>query len=115
MAAKGQVVIVGLGANLELREHTDTFDVRVIADLKIRIARIEQETKLGRAQAKKALRQGDRESSEYVKHFFLSDWSDPQHYDLVINTTRIPPDVAARMIVRATHHLRGERTRFSDN
>ena len=109
MAAKGEVVIVGLGANLELKEHIETFDVRVVADLEVRIARIEHESKLSREQAKKALKQGDRESAEYVNHFFLSDWSDPEHYDLVINTTRIPADVAARLIILATRHLRPSR------
>lgn len=114
VAAKGEVVIVGLGANLELGDHTDTFDVRIIADPEARIARIEQESKLKRAQAIKALQQSDRESAEYVEHFFLFDWSDPQLYDLVINTTRILPDVAARLILQATHHLRPALPRSSD-
>ena len=105
IAAKGKVVFIGLGANLEVKDHTETFDVRLIADLETRIARVEQEDKLNRGPAVKALKQGDRESAEYVKHFFLSDWSDPQLYDLVINTTRIPSDVAARMIAQAARYF----------
>jgi len=114
IAAKGEVVFIGLGANLELKDHTETFDVRLIADLETRIARMEQESKLNRGRAVKALKQGDRESAEYVRHFFLSDWSDPQLYDFVINTTKIPPDVAARSILQATYHLRPARLCLSD-
>ena len=51
------------------------------------------------------LKQSDKERSEYVKHFFLVDPSDPELYDIVINTSRILPDAAARLIVQAARRM----------
>ena len=40
-------------------------------------------------------------------HFFLLDWAEPELYDLVISTSRVPPDVAANLIVQAVRRDRG--------
>jgi len=103
-ATKGQIVAVGLGANMELRDYVDVFSVRLIADLETRVARIMRENDVVRERAVKMLKESDRESAEYVKHFFLVDWADPELYDLVINTSKIAPKVAARLIIEAVRH-----------
>jgi len=107
----GNTVIVGRGGQAELKDYPNVLNVRVIADSETRIARIEQDSKVGRHQAVKMLKQSDKEQAEYVKHFFLMDISDPELYDLVINTSRISPDVAANLIVQAVRRRRGGKVR----
>jgi cytidylate kinase len=106
IATKGKLVIVGLGASLELKKHMDTFNVRIIADAEIRVARIMQENGLSREKSVKMMKQSDRELAEYVKHFFLVDWSDPELYDLVISTNRIAQDLAVRLILQLVRNMK---------
>ncbi len=105
MASEGNVVIVGRGGHIELKDRTDLLRVRIIADLEIRISRIEREDGVGRTQAIKMLKKSDKERCEYTKHFFLADCSDPEFYDMTINTSRILPEAAARLIQQAARQF----------
>ncbi|MBD3181827.1 hypothetical protein GF312_06020, partial [Candidatus Poribacteria bacterium] len=60
---------------------------------------------LEKSQVTKLIKQSDKQHQEYVKHFFLMDIDDPDLYDLVINTTKISPDTAARLIVQAARQF----------
>jgi len=104
-AIDGNVVILGRGGNVELRKRSDVLKIRIIADFEIRIARIMKENEVDKAQARKMLKKSDKERSEYVKHFFLVDSSNPELYDIVINTTCISPDAAARLIMQAVRQV----------
>lgn len=97
-ASEGSAVILGLCGNIELKERSDILRVRIIADTETRISRIRQENGVDRAQAIGMLKQSDKERSNYAKHFFLIDISNPELYDIVINTSRISSDAAARLI-----------------
>ena len=104
-AIEGNVVVVGRGANMELEDRSDLLRVRIIAEPEIRVDRIRKEKGIDGSQASKAMKQSDKERSEYVKHFFLVDSSDPELYDIVINTTKISSDAAARIIVQAVRQF----------
>jgi len=104
-ALKDKVLIIGCGANMELRDKTGVINIRIIADYETRINRVMQEYGLERVQAVKMIKQSDKERSEYVKHFFLVKVSDPHLYDLVINTSGILPDVAARLIAQMVRSM----------
>ncbi|MFC1716241.1 AAA family ATPase [Candidatus Poribacteria bacterium] len=106
MASEGSVVIVGRGGHIELKDRTDLLRVSIIADLEIRVSRIEREDGVGRPQAIKMLKKSDKERCEYTKHFFLADCSDPEFYDMTINTSRILPEAAARLIQQAARQFR---------
>ena len=108
---EGNAVVVGRGGHIELKDRVDLLKVRIIAPLDTRIARIRRENGIERTQAIKMLKQSDKERSKYVKHFFLVDCSNPELYDMVINTDRISPDAAARLIVQAMRQISGSRER----
>jgi cytidylate kinase len=113
--SEGNAVVVGRGGNIELKDRADLLKVRIIAPLETRIARTRQESGMDRAQAVKMLKQSDKEQTEYVRHFFLADCSDPELYDIVINTGRISPDAAARLIVQLVRQVGGGRDRSAGN
>lgn len=104
-AVDGNVVILGRGGNMELKKLSDVLKVRIIADYETRVARIMKEDEVDKVQAVRMLRKSDKERSGYVKHFFLVDSSKPELYDIVINTTNISPDAAARLIVQALRQV----------
>ena len=110
VASEGDAVIVGRGGHIELKDRTDVLKVRIIADLEIRISRIEREDDVGRTQAIRMLKKSDKERRDYTKHFFLADCSDPKFYDIVINTSRISPETAARLIQQASRQFAAARS-----
>ena len=105
MASEGNVVIMGSGGHIELKDRTDILRIRIIAELETRISRIERESGVERVQAIKMLKKSDKERCEYTKHFFLVNCSDPEFYDMTINTSRILPEAAARLIQQAARQF----------
>jgi len=110
-AVEGNAVIMGRGGNVELKKRRDVLKVRIIADSETRIARIMRESEVNKAQAMRMLKKSDKERSAYVKHFFLVDASNPELYDIIINTTNISPDAAARLIVQVVRQFGSAGTR----
>lgn len=104
-AINGNAVIVGRGGNMELRNLTGVVNIRIVADFETRIARVMEEDKINRPQAIKMLKKSDKERYDYVKYFFMVNLSDPNLYDIVINTSRIMPDAAARLIIQTIRSI----------
>jgi len=105
LASKDNLVIIGRGGHLELKDYTSIIRVRVIADHGIRITNLMQEKGISKGKAKKLISQNDKEQSEYIKHFFLTRHSDEKHYDLIINTSRISYSVCASVIIQAAREV----------
>jgi len=105
MAIEGNAVVLGRGGQIELKDRTDLLRVRIISNFEDRLSRIEREEGVARAQAAKMLKESDRKRCQYTKHFFLADCNDPEIYDIVINTSRISPDAAARLIQQAARQF----------
>jgi cytidylate kinase len=60
-----------------------------------------------RRAAQALIEANDDASADYLKHFYDVDWSDPLLYHLVINTSKLALDQAARLIVEAARQLEG--------
>ena len=53
------------------------------------------------AQAAKELKRSDEARAAYLKTFYGVERELPTHYDLVLNTETLEPDVAAEIVARA--------------
>jgi cytidylate kinase len=91
-------VIVGRGAHCVLSRERG-LSVRIIAPRAQRVERIRQTTGCTRTEAAAEVDETDAARNEFVRRYFLRDPADPQLYDLVLNTGRIPLDSAAALIV----------------
>jgi cytidylate kinase len=113
----GNMVIVGRGGQMILRDHPDVLHVRVEARLEERILRVRGDAEFAsrrysdsvdaRRAAQALIEANDDASADYLKHFYDVDWSDPLLYHLVINTSKLALDQAARLIVEAARQLEG--------
>jgi cytidylate kinase len=93
LGQRPDVLIVGRGGQCILREQPDVVNIRIIAAMADRVARLQSENPgLNEAQARKQIESMDKKSREYIKFYFKVDWSDPKLYDIVINTSRISED-----------------------
>ncbi len=97
-AAQDNVVIVGRGAQVILREIPGTLHVRVIAPYATRVNRLMEQKGGGRKDAQWDIQQSDRNSSGYIHTYFNADWEDSGLYDLVLNTRSLALNHCVEMI-----------------
>jgi cytidylate kinase len=110
LAASGNVVIVGRGGSIILRDNPFVLRIGVVARLGDRVARIMERERLGREQANKVVFERDRARAHYFKRYFgIDDPDDPESYHLVINTSDMDMEYAAELVVQASEALEGGR------
>jgi cytidylate kinase len=97
---KGNIVIVGRGGHVVLRDKPDALHVRLIAPLALRIRR-RQLRGLTIEAAHAQVVAYDRAAAEFIQRYHGVDIADPTLYDLVINTGTLPLPAAADLIIGA--------------
>ena len=100
-AAAGNVVIVAHAASLALASRGDVLRVLVTASTQIRQRRLAGSLGVDEKEAARAMKRGDAGRADYIKRFYGIGAERPTHYDVVINTDKLTPDDAARLIVDA--------------
>ena len=101
LAGHGNVVIVGRGAFAVLGPFADVLNVRVQAPLPIRAKRAMEKEKITELhEAEVFLRESDRARDVFVESFYNIRWMDvaPNAFDLVIDTGKVPPDMATAWV-----------------
>jgi peroxiredoxin/cytidylate kinase len=98
LASSGKTVIVGRGGQAILKNKVGVFHVRIVAPVAVRVERIMKSGGLSREDALMLLEENDKASAEYLKRFYNIDWEDPANYDMVLNTGKMDPATAARVI-----------------
>jgi cytidylate kinase len=109
VAGAGNAVIVAHAASLALVRRGDVLRVMLTASPEVRERRLADELDCDEKQAARTRKRSDSERADYIKRFYGIGAELPTHYDLVINTDKIGPDQAARLIVQAVQ-ASGERT-----
>ncbi|MBI4302204.1 MAG: cytidylate kinase-like family protein [Chloroflexi bacterium] len=105
LAETGNVVIIGRGGQVILREHPTALHVRVVAPFIVRVERIIERERVDREGAEKMVHEGDRNIAAYIRKFFKVDINDPALYDIIVNTAKRPYGVLARGIAEAARTL----------
>jgi cytidylate kinase len=109
LANHGNVVIVGRGAFAVLGAFADVLNVRVQAPLPFRVKRAMEKEKITEShEAEVFLKKRDRERDAFVESFYNIRWVDaaPKAFDMVINTGKVPPDMATAWVVKALRDLK---------
>jgi len=100
-ASRGDVVIVAHAAAFALAGRDDLLRVLVTAPVEIRTQHLAEARGADAAQAAKELKRSDEARAAYLKTFYGVEHELPTHYDLVLNTETLEPDVAAEIVARA--------------
>ncbi len=100
-ATAGEVVIVSHAASLALGERDDVLRVLVTASPPTRARRLAELLGVDEKEAARSLKRSDAGRADYIKRFYGVGAELPTHYDIVINTDRLTPEDAARLIVDA--------------
>ena len=105
LATEQDVVIVGRGGQIILKDIPGAIHVRIIAPYGERVTRLMAEMRCEEKNAERIVRRSDRDSSGYLATYFDADWDDSALYDLVINTRTINQETAVRMITGTVEAL----------
>jgi cytidylate kinase len=98
IAAQGQAILMGRGANFVLSRLEHGLHIRITASLEARIERMSKQFQLKPDEARRRLNEMDSERKNFVRHHFRQDFDDLHFYDLVINTNHVPVDQAVSSI-----------------
>ncbi|MCX7845483.1 MAG: cytidylate kinase-like family protein [Dictyoglomaceae bacterium] len=97
----GNVVILGRGAQVLLKDNPETLHVRIIAPLENRIKNLMEERNLTREEALRLILEKDKSAEGYLKKFYNVDWNNPELYHLVLNTGLLSWEQSVEVIKRA--------------
>lgn len=101
LAREGRVVILGRAGQVVLRDVPGVFHARLIAPLDARVYRLARQQSITESAARAQIDASDRHRRDYLAQFYGMSWDDPELYDVVINTARLAPEIAAGMICLA--------------
>jgi len=100
-AATGNTIIVGRGGAFVLAGRPEVLHVFLRAPVDARVRAIMTRFELGEAVARRRLRETDTNRTAYMRQVYGTDWRDPSHYDLVLNTDRLGYERSAAAILAA--------------
>ena len=98
LADKGNAIFVGRCADYVLRNRDDVLRVFIMADMPFRIKTIMTRKNLTEDQAKKLIREVDKDRSSYYKYYTDQIWGESGNYDLCIDSSRIGVNGAVEVI-----------------
>lgn len=99
IAASGDVVFAGRGANIILHDTPGALHVGLVSRHAERVARIMEREHLNEIEAERHVDENDRARLAHFRRFFNIDPQDPQYYHLVLNTDLLHIDHTADVIV----------------
>lgn len=110
-AARGNVLIVGRGAQVVLRDIPEVFRARIVAPVPVRIERVMQRTASSREEAAEFVRKYDDERKSLMRTIFKVNLDDWALYDGILNTAHYSVESAADIIVEAASTMTRDRSR----
>ena len=103
LACDGNVLIRGWGAAQLLRNIGNVLCIRVCAPMRHRENEILARVSLkDRNEARAEIERNDAAHAKVIQRIFKADWRDPEHYDMVLNTERLPIDVCVDQVTQLT-------------
>ena len=112
LAKVGNVVIVGRGGYIILKDMPGVLRVGVVATLEDRIQTIVDRERVNQEEAVRTVHERDKARVDFFKRFFDIEHPDsPELYDLVVNTSDTDLDYAVDLVVGACSALEEGRLR----
>ena len=105
LAAEGNSIFVGRCADYVLRHRDDLLRVFIMAPLEYRIRVMIERQSLNEEQARKLIKQVDKDRSSYYKYYTDQIWGEIDNYDLCINSAITGVDGAVKAIAGVVSSL----------
>ena len=99
LAQHGNVVILGRSGFEVLRGFTDVFHVRAQAPFSFRVQHVMALQKITFEEAEQLVKNKDKMRLAFVEEFYNVPWGKIQAFDLILNTAKIPVDMATAWVI----------------
>ncbi len=97
-AADGCLIYHGNAGHFLLSDLNWVLNVRLIAPIERRIAMLMETKDIDKAQAVQYIHRVDEERFRWTKFLYNVDWSDPAHFDLVLNLQTMTLETACKTV-----------------
>ena len=101
LAHEGNVLILGRGGQMLLRNYPGALHVQTVAPFANRVEVVMSRYGLSERVAQQRVRASDRARFDYLRRYHDVDWLDPTLYHLVLNTASLPAASTVELIVAA--------------
>ncbi len=114
----GNIIVVGRGGQILLKDETNVLHLRVEAPLDVRVRRVEELLKQDLPayatvpsahdlwqDARGLIAERDAASADYVRMFYGADWADPTLYHAVLNMGKMDVEQASLIVVDMLQRL----------
>ncbi len=98
LSEKEDCIIVGRCADYILSEHPKKVTVFVQRDMNDRVSRIMERAGISEAAAKERITKKDKKRANYYSYYTGGKWGKPDNYDLVVSTSNVGIEGAAKII-----------------
>ena len=98
LAAEGDAVFVGRCADYVLRNRDDLVRVFVMADMPYRIRTIMARKSVPEDQARKLIKEVDKDRASYYRYYTDQIWGDTEFYDLCVNVAPVGVEGAVQAV-----------------
>jgi len=106
LARHGNTVILGRGSFAVLHNLADVLNIRIKAPLLLRVRRVMQQQGIFNPdQAQAMISENDRVRAAFIETFYGVRWDSSEAFDLVIDTGKVPPDLASTWLIDALKAL----------
>ena len=109
-ALEGSMVYHGNAGHFLLSEVDWVLKVRLIAPMEYRIFALQQTMEIDRFEAIQYINKADDDRRRWIKFLYNEDWSDPAHFDIIINLKNTSLESASTIICRLVNAPEFERT-----
>ena len=106
IAKSGNVVIIGRGSFVSLREYDDVLDIMIYAPMNMRIKAIMQMRNIDDPEkAEKYILDKEEVRQSFIEHTYNIKWNQIDNFDLVFNTGKLSPELVIDTIVMAGKNI----------
>ncbi|MGB7962686.1 MAG: cytidylate kinase-like family protein [Propionicimonas sp.] len=101
IAARGNVVILGRGGFVVLKDFADVLHAFVEAPSEVRVARVAKRDNLQEVAALEKVLGDDKLRQKFMSLYYGADWAKPENFELVVNTESLSDEDAVAQIKAA--------------
>lgn len=99
IAEKGNCIFVGRCADYILRDHDDLISVFILGDMDERLKCLEHRQGLDETEARKKIKEVDKDRSSFYRYYSDQTWGDAQNYDMCINSSKLGVEGTVQVIL----------------
>ena len=99
IAENGNCIFVGRCADYILRDHDDLISVFILGDMDERLKCLERRQGLDEVEARKKIKEVDKDRSSFYRYYSDQTWGDAQNYDMCINSSKLGVEGTVQVIL----------------